>query len=144
MKNKSNLLKGLFATLSIWTDCLGGFTTAIDYCTNLAKEAGELLTTSWSTSYLVTPSLCTTFLCIQLPTAFVTKILNENLIENVPELMGNLTYDQAELVQNYLYKLKIELPVKCVQQTLYVRVSCHVYNCIEDYKRLARVVLAEI
>jgi selenocysteine lyase/cysteine desulfurase len=32
---------------------------------------------------------------------------------------------------------RIEVPVKCVQGRLYVRVSVHLYNQLSDYERLA-------
>ena len=131
-------VKGLYATISIWNDFLGGFNNAIDFCTRLANRAGYLLTSSWSTSYLVSPSLCTTFMCIRLPNSFVANVLNVNSIVD-------LSYNDAEIVQNYQFnEHMIEVPVKCIQGDLYVRVSCHVYNCIGDYEHLARVVLEKI
>ena len=48
--------------LAIWEDCLGGFDNVINYCTNLVREAGDLLVRAWSSTYLVDPILCTTFL----------------------------------------------------------------------------------
>ena len=35
---------------------------------------------------------------------------------------------------------QIEVPVKCLEGRLYVRISCHVYNYIEEYKRLSTVI----
>jgi selenocysteine lyase/cysteine desulfurase len=32
---------------------------------------------------------------------------------------------------------RIEVPVKCVQGRLYVRLSAHLYNQLSDYERLA-------
>jgi isopenicillin-N epimerase len=34
----------------------------------------------------------------------------------------------------------IEVPIKCVHGSLYARVSCHIYNELEDYARLAAAV----
>jgi selenocysteine lyase/cysteine desulfurase len=34
----------------------------------------------------------------------------------------------------------IEVPVKCLEGRLYVRVSAHIYNTIDQYQHLARVI----
>jgi selenocysteine lyase/cysteine desulfurase len=34
----------------------------------------------------------------------------------------------------------IEVPVKCIQNTLYVRISAHIYNTLQDYQKLAEAV----
>lgn len=45
-------------------------------------------------------------------------------------------------VQNTLhYSARIECPVKCINRTLYVRISCMIYNTRADYERLADAVL---
>lgn len=55
----------------------------------------------------------------------------------------NATDDDAFLLQEYLHhEHTIEVPVKCVEQRLYVRLSCHVYNDISDYRRLATAIKA--
>lgn len=126
---------GLYANMSLWLDCLGGFDHVIDYCTNLNREAGEYLRNTWSTDFLVDPSLCSTMLCVRLPTEFLDNVLK--LDEKT-----SLSYDQAETIQNYFYfKYNIEVPVKCVQNKLYVRISSHIYNNLNDYIKLANAVL---
>ena len=35
------------------------------------------------------------------------------------------------------HRFSIEVPVKCLEGRVYVRISAHVYNIIEDYKKLA-------
>jgi selenocysteine lyase/cysteine desulfurase len=47
---------------------------------------------------------------------------------------------RAVHAQNVLYEAGIEVPVKCIQHTLYVRVSAHIYNEREDYRVLAAAV----
>jgi len=37
-------------------------------------------------------------------------------------------------------RFKIEVPIKTIQSTLYVRISAHIYNTLEDYKVLAAAV----
>ena len=68
------------------------------------------------------------------------------------------TYDEAESVQNFLFfNYNIEVPIKAckqyhlatklinaeqnIQSSLYVRISAHVYNGMEDYERLAKAIL---
>lgn len=40
------------------------------------------------------------------------------------------------------YSARIECPVKCINRTLYVRISCMIYNTRVDYVRLADAVLS--
>jgi selenocysteine lyase/cysteine desulfurase len=54
----------------------------------------------------------------------------------------NMTSAEAKIVQDYLYHQKIEVPVKCVNGTLYVRLSCHVYNTLDDFRHLATTIHA--
>ena len=50
----------------------------------------------------------------------------------------NATSTDAKRVQDSLHYIhRIEVPVKCVDGRLYVRLSAHVYNCLEDYEKLA-------
>ena len=128
---------GLYANLDIWLNHLGGFTAVIDYCTNLAHNAGDYLKNAWSTGFLVDKQLCATMLCVRLPGEFVARVCRLVSKEN-----ATLSYDNAELVQNFFYyNHKIEVPIKCVQNDLYVRISCHIYNSMSDYVCLANVVL---
>lgn len=36
---------------------------------------------------------------------------------------------------------RIEVPIKTIQDTLYVRISAHVYNTLQEYQKLAEAVL---
>jgi isopenicillin-N epimerase len=51
------------------------------------------------------------------------------------------TSDDAKRIQDYLYDQFIEVPIKCIHGVLYVRISCHVYNELLEYERLAQVLL---
>lgn len=51
------------------------------------------------------------------------------------------TSNDAKKVQDYLYDNKIEVPIKCINGILYVRLSCHIYNELREYDRLAQVML---
>ena len=115
---------------------MGGLNTAIDYCIQLGRTSSNYLKTEWSTEYLVDPVFCSTMICVRLPDKFLENILGKNI------LLNPLSYDHAEIVQNYLYfDSNTEVPVKCIQNMLYVRLSFHIYNNIDDYKKLAKIVL---
>jgi isopenicillin-N epimerase len=132
LKDYSNFV-GLYSNLELWENCLGGFELAIDYCNKLAHQAAIYLKDLWGTNLLVKDvNLCSSLLCIQLPNNFLSKLIFE---------VNNLSYDQAELIQNYFYhEHKIEVPIKCIQNKLYVRISAHIYNSMCDYEFLGKVV----
>jgi len=50
------------------------------------------------------------------------------------------TSTHAKAVQDYLYQSAIEVPIKVVDDQLYVRVSCHIYNDTEDFVQLATAI----
>ena len=54
---------------------------------------------------------------------------------------GKRTSADAKDIQDYLYSNGVECPIKCINGILYVRLSCHIYNTLEQYERLARVIL---
>jgi isopenicillin-N epimerase len=129
---------GLYGNLEIWLNHFKGFDCVVDYCHELIKKAGEWLCAAWSTEFLVNPEFCSTMLCVRLPDMFVknTCKLEEN------QSPTKLTYDQAEIVQNFLFiSYKIEVPIKCIQEKLYVRISAHIYNKLTDYIHLGNAVL---
>jgi selenocysteine lyase/cysteine desulfurase len=49
------------------------------------------------------------------------------------------TSTDAKRVQDYLYEHAVEAPIKCIDGKLYIRISCHIYNELEDFERLATV-----
>ena len=49
--------------------------------------------------------------------------------------------NDAKAVQDYLYGKAIEVPVKCINGILYVRLSCHIYNHLQEYDVLAGAML---
>ena len=51
------------------------------------------------------------------------------------------TSNDGKKVQDWLYRHRIEVPIKCIQGVLYVRLSCHVYNTLSDYEHLGKVLL---
>jgi selenocysteine lyase/cysteine desulfurase len=51
------------------------------------------------------------------------------------------TSEDAKAVQDYLFDRYIEAPIKCIRGVLYVRLSCHIYNELDDYQHLADAVI---
>jgi len=51
------------------------------------------------------------------------------------------TSTDAKRLQDYFYDNHIEVPIKCINGILYARVSCHVYNEVREFERLAEVAL---
>ena len=76
------------------------------------------------------------------PAAFCGSML---LVPLPDRVNGISTYrgcsdKDAFQLQNLLYSQNIEVPVKCIEGRLYLRLSCHIYNTIDQYHYLAKVV----
>mmetsp|Transcript_30721 Transcript_30721/g.70803 ORF Transcript_30721/g.70803 Transcript_30721/m.70803 type:complete len:81 (-) Transcript_30721:945-1187(-) len=50
------------------------------------------------------------------------------------------TSTDAKTIQDHLYQHHVEVPIKCVNGVLYVRLSCHIYNELKEYDRLGDVI----
>ncbi|RNA15003.1 L-cysteine desulfhydrase 1 isoform X2 [Brachionus plicatilis] len=130
---------GLYASLNIWLHYFGGFDKPIEYCYSMVRQASEYLKNLWQTSFMVDPSLCSTMVCVQLPDSFVRNIIKND------DLESSFSYNDAEIVQNFFYfSHSIEVPIKYIQNSLYVRLSAHIYNKIEDYEFLGDVVMQNV
>lgn len=55
---------------------------------------------------------------------------------------NNKTSSDAKRIQDFLFDHSIEVPIKCINGELFVRVSCHVYNELEEFDRLGEIVLS--
>ncbi|CAF0980372.1 unnamed protein product [Adineta steineri] len=100
----------------------------IDRNTKLAKDASDLLVEMWNTSKLTSDDISGPMRCIKLP------ISNDN--------NGGFKYDDAEIIQNQLYHdYNIEVPIKNIDGNLYVRISTHIYNYIEQYEQLGNAII---
>ncbi|KAF4315893.1 hypothetical protein G195_010482 [Phytophthora kernoviae 00238/432] len=109
------------------------------YMHTLAQSAAELLYSRWEMSDQLERE-CKypqhkrhAMRLVQLP---LSRRLCGGVVidENDPKA----TSADAKRVQDALhYTHHIEVPVKCIDGRLYVRISAHVYNCLEDYEKLA-------
>lgn len=106
---------------------LVGIEPARTYCNYVVRDAAVLLADGWGTELGIPEELLSTMALVQLP--------------EFAALKGELNYEAAEMVQNALYAEKIEVPVKALSGKLYVRISAHIYNHIEEFETLRDVVL---
>ncbi|CAF1142918.1 unnamed protein product [Adineta steineri] len=77
----------------------------------------------WNTLKLTSNDISGLMRCIQL------SISNDN-------------YDDAKIIQNELYhNFNIVIPIKNIDGNLYVRISAHIYNYIEQYEELGNAII---
>jgi hypothetical protein len=94
----------------------------------LAKDASDLLVHMWNTSKLTSDDISGPMCCIKLPISDNNK--------------DGFKYDDAEIIQNQLYHdFNIEVPIKNIDGNLYVRISAHIYNYIEQYEQLGYAII---
>ncbi|GMF18609.1 unnamed protein product [Phytophthora lilii] len=115
------------------------------YMHTLAQEAAELLYTRWEMpGHLAREREFPqhkrhAMRLVQLPTS---RRLCGGVV--VDEENPKASSTDAKRVQDGLHYLHhIEVPVKCVDGRLYVRISAHVYNCLEDFEKLAVAAVEE-
>ncbi|ETL35532.1 hypothetical protein L916_12346 [Phytophthora nicotianae] len=116
-----------------------GVTATREYMHSLAQEAAELLYSRWempdhlARERQVPQHKRHAMRIVQLPTS---RKLCGGVIVDGKDPKANST--DAKRVQDGLHSIhNIEVPVKCVDNRLYVRLSAHVYNCLEDFEKLA-------
>ncbi len=98
---------------------------------NKLKEAINLLGQSWHGN-----EERTTLAPVELHSPMMALVRLPESIQSSPS-----TSAHAKAVQDYLFDNFIEVPIKCVKGVLYVRISCHVYNELHEYQRLAEAIL---
>ena len=98
------------------------------YIKNLLYKAVDLLQKKWNGSLLAPLEMHATMCCVSLPSCMYDG--------------KNVVFDHAEIVQNKLFNdHSIEVPIKCIDSKLFVRISCHLYNELEEYEKLAEAIL---
>jgi len=117
----------LDSVLEFWD--VAGFDSQRIYSQYMAINAAEMLTDAWGTDVGVPLHLIGPMALVELP---VIPALGSG---------SGMSYEQAEIVQNALYRRSIEVPVKALSGRLYVRISAHIYNHIEEYEVLRDAVL---
>lgn len=113
--------------MNFWEDI--GKERILNYMYDLRKEACKYLTREWKTELPIPEECLGSMSLVELPPS-LCKSLN------------HVDYSTAEQIQNILYhEYDIEVPIKALQEKLYVRISAHLYNNFEEYVKLAKSVL---
>ncbi|XP_060551212.1 uncharacterized protein LOC132712792 [Ruditapes philippinarum] len=117
----------LHTVLDFWEGL--GQDRAHQYMHGLCKQAGRMLFEGWNTEMAAPEDMFGSMCLVRLP-------------DGLQKISDHMDYSAAETIQNTLYHdYNIEVPVKCVQQRLYVRISAHIYNEMSEYKTLRDAVL---
>jgi len=119
----------LDANLAFW-DAVG-LEPARMYMKYLALDAAEMLADAWGTQLGIPSELLGPMALIEVPPLPMFAGTEPEAYE----------YVHAEALQNALFKRKIEVPVKALSGRLYVRISAHIYNYMEEYEVLRDAVL---
>ncbi|XP_069103266.1 uncharacterized protein [Argopecten irradians] len=106
----------------------GGIERISMYNTRLLQMASEYLVRLWQTSTLDVPS--------SMEPPFIRMI-------RLPKINGfNTSEDDIQSLMDLIYHdHHIDVCLKSVNDQLYVRLSVHIYNCLDDYKKLGNAVL---
>eukprot|EP00873_Tetraselmis_striata_P000570 jgi/Tetstr1/420834/TSEL_011909.t1 len=107
-----------------------GLPAMVSHMQRVLHAAVELLVERWGTGTLAPLELCPPSMAlVQLPSA-----------GGIPPA-GECDSADAKEVQDYLHhSAAIECPVKLFNRTLFCRLSVHVYNSLDDFRRLADAV----
>ena len=107
------------------------------YNVNLARQAAHMLAESWHTDLLVPAEMFGSMILIRLP---------DTLLESVRCLSEEGECGpRSQMIQNRLhFEFNVEVPVKQIKQKLYVRISAHIHNEMQDYEVLRDAVLSMV
>lgn len=109
---------------------------AREYCESLQRDATQLLCSRWGRSTHAPRVYYSHMACIELPySAWPAGSAPAAGAEPAA------TSVHSKLIQDTLhYVHNVEVPVKCLNGRLYVRISAGIYNVLADYERLANVI----
>jgi isopenicillin-N epimerase len=131
-----------------------GMDRAVAYMRATLAAGVEVLLGKWQTHTLVPMAMSApTMALVRLPVGDGIAAQQSHLSQaqlaveallarRPPSDDGPSTSADAKGWQDALFARRVECPVKCIQGRLYVRISAHVYNMVDDYTRLGDAVLA--
>ncbi|KAL4860004.1 putative L-cysteine desulfhydrase 1 [Chlorella vulgaris] len=141
-------LLAVSAALRAWQQL--GSDAVRQYQRKLLRQAVELLTQAWGTGTLVPLHMCGSMALVQLPGHCLPAASLQNLSpaeapsgRDFAAAPSSATSADAKHVQDALYRLAIECPVKCIGGKLFVRISVHIYNELDDFEKLAAATCAD-
>ena len=139
-----------------------GEARAHEYMRGTLAAGVSALLARWQTHTLVPLEMCSNMALVRLPSdepppggddvphatgggPASRADVNELLQRQPPAADGGATSADAKEWQDWLhFAAAVEVPVKCIQGHLYVRISAHIYNEPRDYEILARAVAAAL
>ena len=113
------------ACLDVWEAC-GGVDVVRQHTHALLRQAAEMLAAEWHTGFLAPLEMHANMALVAVPA------------RHGPGDGKAAVYADAAALQTALFRQNIEVPVKALGGRLYVRISAHIYNTMEDYQQLAR------
>jgi len=118
--------------IKIYENEFGGLNTITKYTSKLLEEAVEMLVSSWGTNRLELPKeLEAPFMkVIKLPRFKPLEVLQSLSIEHYPPGLSNYLQDTFD----------VDAQITIINKEFYCRISCFVYNRIEDYISLRNAI----
>ncbi|EDO43426.1 predicted protein [Nematostella vectensis] len=109
---------------------LGGLENIQSHNMALCHWASNMLASKWQTETLPIPDNMRApyMACIRLP-------------QEIGIAYGATRPGESKARKDLFERYSICVAVTCIQSSLWCRISCHVYNCEDDYKKLAEGVL---
>jgi len=117
----------LDATLAFWEAV--GMHQARLYSQSIVRDAADSLVEAWGTELGAPADMFGMMSLVELPP--IPALGSQDAFE----------YAHAEAVQNSLFQQKIEVPIKVLSGKMYVRISAHIYNELDDFVPLRDAVL---
>lgn len=131
------------SALSVWDELaknfphegLQGWDVYRQYIMNLLDNAELVCEEMWGTSEADYP--CPKEMRVNSPMRLLPlpqKVLGKSTRQDCTDR------DAFQLQEKLYHDHQVEVPVKCLEGKLYVRISAHIYNSLEDYQKLAIVI----
>jgi len=131
------------STLRLWSKAAP---KAISYSSSLVSSAVAMLRQEWRPSEAAAPRYLIRNDKEEEEGGGGARVPTMTLVPLPDRVAGGIdttkecSDSQAFALQNALYELGIEVPVKCIGGRLYLRLSCHVHNDEDDYAHLAAAI----
>jgi isopenicillin-N epimerase len=130
-----NALLTSSSALRLWNSVPCGIVGIRFYINNLLNDAINLLIREWklkeedfpgSRELRVNSTMC----LVPLP----------DTVKGINTTKDTTDKEAFQLQELLHHEYNIEVPIKCLHGRLYIRISAHIYNTIDDYARLANVI----
>lgn len=112
---------------------LGGFENITNYNTKLLDKAVQILTENWQTKKLEIP--------LEMEAPFMKVIELPELKNYEINDFGDGQAICANIMKEIFCRFKIISCIVLIQNRLYCRISCFVYNCIDDFIKLKDAIM---